>query len=50
MNIHVIALEGFHERFGHAVGLRAADRREARHQAKLDREVDRFSRAVLAAE
>ena len=36
MHVHVVALEGFDERFGHAVRLRAAHRCEARHKAKLD--------------
>jgi hypothetical protein len=31
MNVDVVALEGLHERLGHAVGLRTANRSEARN-------------------
>src|SRR5450631_1637139 len=34
VNVHVIPLEGFDERFGHSVGLRTAHWCEARHQAQ----------------
>ncbi len=37
---NVVALERFHERFGHAVGLGASNRRESRHQAETERQVD----------
>ena len=36
----VIALEGLHEGFGHAIALRAFDRGEARHQVKRQSDVD----------
>ena len=36
----VVALEGFDERFGHAVALRAFDRREARHQVERQGDLD----------
>ena len=48
MNVDVVAFEGLHERFGHAVGLRAAHRGEARHQAQPDRKVDRLVGSVGA--
>jgi hypothetical protein len=41
--------EGFNERLCHAVGLRAADWREARNEAHADREVDRFMGSIAAA-
>ena len=49
VNIHVISLEGFDERLGHAVRLRAANRREAGNKAQGDREVDRFMGSIAAA-
>ena len=49
MDVHVIALEGLHERFGHAVRLRAAHRSEAGHQAQADRKVDRLMGTVRTA-
>ena len=36
----IVALEGLHERFGHAVALRAFDRGEARHQIERDGDLD----------
>src|SRR5580704_10922968 len=36
----VVTLEGLHEGFGHAVALRAFDRREARHQIERDGDLD----------
>jgi len=48
---NVIALEGLHESLGHAVTLRAFDRREARHQVErqgdLDSPMSREDRAVV---
>jgi len=49
MDIDAITFEGFYERFGHAVGLRASNRSEARNQAQADRELDRFVSSVTAA-
>ena len=46
MNIHIISLEGFDERLGHAVG---ANRREAGNGVQLDRKVDRFMGPIAAA-
>ena len=45
----VIALEGFHERLGDAVGLRAAHGREARHEADGVSEGDRLVGREAAA-
>lgn len=42
----MVALEGFHEGFGHAVGLRAFDRRRARQQADLTGQFTSLVRAV----
>src|SRR5450432_1045432 len=49
VNIHVISLEGFNERFGHAVRLRTANRRKAWHEAESGRKVDRLMRPIAAA-
>src|SRR5471030_1397312 len=49
VNIHVISLEGFNERFGHAVRLRAAHRSKAWHEAESGRKVDRLMRPIAAA-
>src|SRR5258705_5312982 len=49
MNVDVVTLEGFHERLGHAVELRAAHRREARYEAQADGKVDRRVGPVAAA-
>src|SRR6202044_4059132 len=49
VNIHVISLEGFDESLGHAVRLRAANRREAGNEAQGDREVARFWGSIAAA-
>src|ERR1700680_1722096 len=50
-DLDVVALEGFDERFGHTVALRAFDRREARDQVErqgdLDGLVSREDRAVV---
>src|ERR1700728_732931 len=48
VNIHVISLEGLDERFGHAVRLRTAHRREARHQAQSLGELDRLMGTIAA--
>src|SRR5215472_13138826 len=37
---NIIALEGFNERLGHTVALRAFDRREARHQIERQGDLD----------
>jgi len=49
MDVHVIALEGLHERLRHAVRLRAAHRSEAGHQAQADRKIDRLMGTVRTA-
>ncbi len=49
VNIHVIPFEGFDEGLCHPVRLRAAHRREARHQAQPSRKVDRLVRTIAAA-
>src|SRR5882757_5279328 len=49
MNVDVVTLEGLHERFGHAVGLRAAHRREAGHETQADGKVYGFMCAIAAA-
>src|SRR5450631_709071 len=49
VNIDVVSFEGFDERFGHAVRLRAAHRREARHQPQPDRELDGLVSSIAAA-
>src|SRR5476649_1453934 len=49
VNIHVISLEGFDERFGHPVRLGTAHRRKAWHEAESGRKVDRFMRPIAAA-
>src|ERR1700760_3429890 len=48
MGIHVIALEGFHERLRHTVRLWAADRRKARNQAQANSKLDRLKGSVAA--
>src|SRR5437868_2135475 len=45
MDIDVIAFEALHERLGHAIGLRASYRREARHQAQANGKLDRLVRS-----
>lgn len=45
----VVALEGSDERLGHAVGLRAADRRRERHQADVAGEGAGVAGGVAAA-
>jgi hypothetical protein len=49
MNIHIVALEGFDERLGHAVGLRALYRGEARNETQADRELGRFVSSIAEA-
>src|SRR6516225_7784547 len=49
MDVHVIALEGLHERLRHAIRLRAAHRSEAGNQAQADRKSDRLVGAVRTA-
>src|SRR5580704_4583459 len=49
VNIHVISLEGFNERFGHAVRLRTSHRCKAWHEAESGRKVDRLMRPIAAA-
>jgi hypothetical protein len=49
MDIDVIAFEGFYERLGHTVGLRAAHRREAGNQTQAYSELDRLVSPVAAA-
>src|SRR5262249_61264023 len=46
MDIHVVALEGLHERFSHAIGLRASNRREAGNEAEPHCKVDRLVGSV----
>jgi hypothetical protein len=47
--LHVISLEGFNERFGHAVRLGAAYRRKAWHETESGRKVDGLMRSIPAA-
>jgi hypothetical protein len=49
MDIDVVALKGLYERLGHAIGLRAANRCEARNQAQPLRKLDRLVGSVAAA-
>src|ERR1700684_3899022 len=49
VNIHVVSLEGFDKRFGHAVGLRASNRREAGNEAEGDRKIDGVMRPIATA-
>ena len=49
VQIHVITLEGFQERIGHAVGLWATDRREARDDPQRSSLLDCLSGGVAAA-
>ena len=49
MNIHVVALKGLYERFGHAVRLWTSNRREAWNEPQSDGEVDRLVRTIAAA-
>src|SRR5258708_35660830 len=48
VNVHVISLEGFDERFGHSVGLRTAHRCEARHQAQSYGKIYRLMGTIAA--
>jgi hypothetical protein len=49
VDIHVVTLEGFHERFGHAVGLRGAHGREAGYESQARGKVDGLVGTVGAA-
>ena len=49
VNIHVISLEGFDEGLCHPIRLRAAHRREARHQAQAIRKGDRLVGSIATA-
>src|SRR5476649_1201920 len=49
VNIHVISLEGFNERFGHAIRLRTSHRCKAWHEAESGRKLDRLMRPIAAA-
>src|ERR1700692_3775322 len=49
VNIPVISLEGFNERFGHAVRLGTSHRRKAGYEAEAGRKVDRLMRPIAAA-
>ena len=49
MDIGIVALEGLHERLGHPVGLRATNRRKARHQIQTVSKVEvRFNWLTLS--
>src|SRR5262249_14913194 len=49
MDVGVIALEGLHERLGHAVGLRAPYWSEARCKPQPDGELDRLVSSIRTA-